>query len=108
VEREPLEQLTEAELAMVREACNLQVHFFRFRAERAEHAVEKLNLTVRAQRTESALKNFLPKCVPGTDTRLQSVPVPKRDCPRFLAHHPAASLSTRRRRFRVARAFPSR
>lgn len=49
-----MEQLTEGELAMLLEACNLQVHALLFRAERAEHAVEKLNFTARAERMRSA------------------------------------------------------
>ena len=48
-----MDQLDETDLALLYEACTLQVQAFRLRARLAEHEVEKLNFTIRAERVLS-------------------------------------------------------
>ena len=45
-----MEQLTQAELATLWEACALQVHALCLQADRAEHELERFHFTARAER----------------------------------------------------------
>jgi hypothetical protein len=53
-----MEQLTETDLTVLMQACDLQVRALRYGAERAEHEVEKLNFTARAERALSTQKKI--------------------------------------------------
>lgn len=53
-----MERLTETDLTVLSQACDLQVRAFRYGAERAEHLVEKLNFTARAERVLATQKKI--------------------------------------------------
>lgn len=53
-----MERLTETDLTMLSMACDLQVRVLREGAERAQHEVEKLNFTARAERAISTKKKI--------------------------------------------------
>jgi hypothetical protein len=53
-----MEQLTETDLTVLMQACDLQVRALRYGAERAEHEVEKLNFRARAERALSTQKKI--------------------------------------------------